>query len=219
LAVRVFGPTTDDCDKLVQSAAGTVAFAGTLQVSFDGSWTPVAGTTYDLIDWIGSPTGTFASIGLPSLPTGFKWHDFGGGVFFDYTTGQIQIDADLPGYASWQSVNGATGQTLDQDHDKDGVPNGVEFFIGGPNGSTTGFTPLPGVVNTADVLSVTWTKATDYTGSYGTDFFVETSDTLTGVWTTETLGANVIITGNAVKFTFPTPLGTKNFVRLKVTGP
>ena len=46
---------------------------------------------------------------------------------------------------------------------------------------------------------------------------METSSTLTGVWTTETLGINVTITGNDVKYTFPA--GTKNFARLKVTGP
>lgn len=219
LAVRLFGPTTNDSDKLVQSTTGTVGFGGTLRVTFSGTWTPVAGTTYDLIDWTGTPTGTFSTITLPTLPAGLKWRNFGSGVLFDYATGQIQIEADLPGYASWQSANVATGQNSQQDHDNDGVQNGVEFFIGGPNGITTGFTPLPGVVNTAGVLSVTWTKAADYNGVYGSDYVIETSDTLTGSWTSETLGVNVIITGNDVKLTFPTPLGSKKFARLKVTSP
>ena len=35
----------------------------------------------------------------------------------------------------------------------------------------------------------------------------------------EALGGNVHITGNDVKFTFPSPLVGKRFVRLKVTGP
>jgi hypothetical protein len=97
------------------------------------------------------------------------------------------------------------------------VSNGVEFFLGGGN-DTTGFTALPGVTDTAGTLSVTWTKDTDYTGTYGTDFVVETSATLaSGSWNPETLGATVIITGDDVKYTFPA--GTKNFVRLKVTGP
>jgi hypothetical protein len=38
-----------------------------------------------------------------------------------------------------------------------------------------------------------------------------------GSWSDETLGGSVTITGDDVKFTFPA--GTKNFARLKVTGP
>ncbi len=42
--------------------------------------------------------------------------------------------------------NGTEGG-LNDDHDNDGVDKGVEFFLGGAS-DTTGFTPLPGVVNT-----------------------------------------------------------------------
>ena len=124
------------------------------------------------------------------------------------------------GYAGWTSTNGATGQTLDQDHDNDGVPNGIEYFLGGPNGHTTGFTALPGVTNTAGTLSVTWTKGTGYTGIYGTDYFVETSATLNGIWVSEPgSGGQVTDTASTVTYTFPVPLGSKKFARLKVTGP
>jgi hypothetical protein len=124
------------------------------------------------------------------------------------------------GFASWQTANSTAGG-LDEDHDGDGVDNGVEFFLGGTS-NTTGFTPLPGVVNTAGALSVTWTKATSYGGIYGTDFWIETSATLSPPWTQENQGVNILITvdavnGDAVKYTFPA--GTKNFARLKVTGP
>jgi fibronectin type 3 domain-containing protein len=119
------------------------------------------------------------------------------------------------GFAAWQSANSTAGG-LDEDHDGDDVANGVEFFLGG-NSNTTGFTPLPGVDNTGGTLSVTWTKAADYGGSYGTDFWVETSSTLAPPWTQETEGGNVTITGNDVKFTFPA--GSRNFARLRVTGP
>ncbi|MFZ9935796.1 MAG: autotransporter-associated beta strand repeat-containing protein [Luteolibacter sp.] len=120
------------------------------------------------------------------------------------------------GYSTWLSTNGATGQTLDQDHDGDGVSNGIEYFLGGPSGDTTGFTALPGISNTGGTFSITWTKGTGYTGNYGTDFVVETSDTLTGAWTSETLGVNVTISGNDVTYTFPSPPGTRKFARLKV---
>ena len=122
------------------------------------------------------------------------------------------------GYGSWAAVNGA-GANLNDDHDNDGVPNGVEYFLGGPTGNTTGFTALPGVTNTGGTLTVTWVMGSGYAGVYGTDFSVETSETLTGTWTTETAGVNVVVSGSNVTYTFPTPLGSKNFARLKVTGP
>jgi len=121
------------------------------------------------------------------------------------------------GYSSWASLNGA-GANLNDDSDNDGVANGVEYLLGGPSGNTTGATQLPSVTETAGALSVTWAKATTYTGTYATDFVVETSATLeAGSWTPETLGVNVVISGNNVKYTFP--VGTKKFARLKVTGP
>jgi hypothetical protein len=98
----------------------------------------------------------------------------------------------------------------------------VEYFLGGPTGNTTGFTPLPGVTNNLGTLSVTWIKGSSYQGAYGTDFTVETSSTLTGVWATADPGsaagqADITTTPGQVKYTFPA--GTRNFVRLKVTGP
>jgi autotransporter-associated beta strand protein len=98
--------------------------------------------------------------------------------------------------------------------------NASEYFLGG-NTNTTGFTALPGVSNSGSTLSVTWTKAADYTGTYGTDFFVETSASLSGGWAPDALApaGNVTITGNNVTYTFPSPLGARKFARLKVTGP
>jgi hypothetical protein len=127
------------------------------------------------------------------------------------------------GYAAWASLNGASAN-LNDDHDSDGVPNGIEYFLVGPDGTSTGFTSLPPVVKALDgTLSVTWTKAATYVGVFNTDFFVETSDTLTGIWTPEILapGGTVTITGNDVKFTFPggPAYSGKKFVRLRVTGP
>ncbi len=137
-------------------------------------------------------------------------------VIFDNVA--ILLDtAQTTGFSNWQSAN-ATAQTLDLDHDNDGVPNGIEFFLGGTT-STTGPTTLPGVSKTSGVLSITWPKSATYPGIYGTDYRVETSDTLTGNWIPETLGGNVTISGGDVKYTYPTPLGTRKFARLRVTGP
>ncbi|MCX6872294.1 MAG: hypothetical protein NTW21_00570, partial [Verrucomicrobia bacterium] len=123
------------------------------------------------------------------------------------------------GFDTWAATNSANGQTMADDHDHDGVPNGIEYFLGGPNGNTTGFSALPGVANNSGTRSVTWTMAGDYTGAYDTDFVVETSESLSGAWTTEILGSNVILAGNDVIYTFPSPGPARKFVRLKVTGP
>ena len=126
------------------------------------------------------------------------------------------------GYAAWQSANGTT-QAADLDHDNDGVPNGVEHFLGGI-ADTTGFTtPLPGVDNNLGTLSVTWVRHPDFAGfpgNYGTAFVVETSATLANPWTPAVEGVGedkVEITDNNVKYTFPA--GTRNFARLKVVVP
>jgi autotransporter-associated beta strand protein len=116
-------------------------------------------------------------------------------------------------FATWQSLNGTSG-SITVDHDNDGVPDGIEYFLGGTS-NTTGQTVLPGITNTSGTLSITWTKAATYLGIYGTDFVIETSTTLTGTWTTETVGGNVTLNGNAFTYTFPAS-GDRRFVRLKV---
>ena len=124
----------------------------------------------------------------------------------------------VAGYSAWQTANNTLG-AINEDHDADGVSNGVEHFLGGES-NTTGFTPLPGAVNTAGVLSITWVKGSGYSGSYDTDHWVETSTTLSGAWTKETLnGGNVSEEAGFVKYTFPAPLSGKRFVRLNVTRP
>ena len=141
-------------------------------------------------------------------------------IHFSGADGVIEV-ANGPGgsgFASWATTNGAGVQGVNDDHDSDGVANGIEYFLGGPNGNTTGFTALPGVTTAAGIRSVTWTMAADYAGSYVTDFVVETSETLTGAWMPETLGVTVTITGENVTYTFPAG-PVRKFVRLSVTGP
>lgn len=123
-------------------------------------------------------------------------------------------------YAAWKMANSTSG-TIDQDHDGDGVANGIEFFLHGPVDST-GFEFLPGVTNNAGTLSITWTKGIGYTGVYGAgaDYVVEVSTDLT-VWS-EAPSGDVQDTpggGGIVKYTFPSTPGVKRFARLRVTGP
>jgi hypothetical protein len=121
-------------------------------------------------------------------------------------------------FATWQTLNGATG-TIADDHDNDGVPNGIEYFVGGPSGNTTSQTTLPSIIKSSGTLSITWIKGTGYPGVYGSDYLIETTTTMTGTWTPETVGVNVTLTGNNVTYTFPAAAGDRRFVRLKVMAP
>jgi fibronectin-binding autotransporter adhesin len=138
----------------------------------------------------------------------------GGGSFSLDENGYLVVG--VTGFAAWQAANNTTGG-LDDDHDHDGVSNGIEYFLGGGS-DTTGFTKLPGVTSTDGAYRITWTKSAGYVGGYGTDFVVESSTTLENPWTPEPLGVNVIISGDDVTFTFPTPPDSRNFARLRVNG-
>jgi len=138
-------------------------------------------------------------------------HPTYGSYFLATGSGSIVV-APTSGYSTWQSANGAGSQTVDQDHDNDGVDNGVEYFLGG-NTNTTGFTALPVPVGGA----VTWVKAASYTGVFNTDFKVQSSTDLIS-WTNAPAGAGpgqVNVSGSNVTYTLPTGAG-KTFVRLLV---
>ncbi len=212
------------------NVTGTV----TLDNSF-GVSSLVGGSQGEAIDWSMVSNGTYTLIGTPASTfnniTNFgvaNAAEVGGGktAYFQNASGlQLVVTSAGSGFSAWQATNGATGG-LDEDHDKDGVSNGVEYFVGGST-NTTGFTALPGVTNSAGVLSVTFVRATvanGYSGNYDTDFVVETSTSLaTGSWTPALTNASpdvagtVFISGSNVTYTFPA--GTKTFARLKVTGP
>jgi autotransporter-associated beta strand protein len=204
-----------------QSSPITLSSGASLAFDLDSPTTSTS--TYNLsagtIKIIGTPTLASYTLSTSTGITGTPTLD-APIVGYDLSVDGTTLKLVKQGFAAWSSLNGA-GSNLSDDHDNDGVDNGTEYFLGGPAGNTTGFTALPGVVDTAGVLSVTWPKGAGYAGVYGTDFAVETSATLSGPWTPETLGGNIIDDPGFVKFTFPSgpPYSGKNFARLKVTGP
>ena len=224
-ATLAAGSFSETAGRLVITGAATINLGTGAALSFADS---------SAIDWTGGTlnlTGTFVSGGpggslrFGTSNTGLtstqltKISAAGFTGFGLDTNGYLTATAAVT-YSSWKATS-STAQTIDLDHDSDGVSNGIEYFLGG-NTNTSGFTALPGVTNTAGTFSIIWTKHATYTGTYGTDFWVETSTTLTGVWTPAALGAganrvDIITTPGNVKYTFPA--GIKNFVRLKVTGP
>jgi fibronectin-binding autotransporter adhesin len=203
---------------------GTLDVAGSAVIHL-GSGAALAFADSSAITWAGTLniTGTFVSgaslrFGTTSTAlTATQLSKISGGGFtnFSLNSSGYLVGSNGATYTNWQTANSVSG-TFDDDHDGDGVPNGIEFFLGG-NTNTTGQTPLPGITNTSGTLSITWTKSSTYSGTYGTNFTVETTDTLTGTWTTETLGGNVTQNVNNITYTFPA--AAKRFARLKVVGP
>jgi autotransporter-associated beta strand protein len=208
-------------------AAGTLAVTGNAIIQL-GTGTALAFADSSAVTWTGTLdiTGSFVAgsslrfgttnAGLTSTQLALITLNGVGGNLALNPDGYL-IDATAFGFDAWKTANNAVGQTLTDDHDGDGVRNGIEYFLGG-SADTTGFTPLPAIIDTGGTFTVTWTMAADYNGAYGTDFVVEsTPDLATGNWTTEVLGGNVTITDKSVTYVFPA--GGNRFVRLKVTGP
>lgn len=203
---------------------------GTLNVSSTatirlGTGATLAFTESSAVTWAGTLTITGTFVSGSSLKFGnsataltatqLSKISSAGFTSFSLNSSGFLIGTTQPTYTNWSTTNGTAG-AFTADHDNDGVANGIEYFLGG-NSNTTGTTPLPGVTNTSGTLSITWTKSATYPGTYGTNFWIESTDTLTGPWTTETVGGNVTVNGNNITYTFPT--STRRFVRLKVVGP
>lgn len=119
-------------------------------------------------------------------------------------TGTVTVDGSS-GFTSWANANNATGQTPGQDHDNDGVENGVEYFMGETGSSFTAYSGLD-ATNT-----VTWTMDPAYKGTYE----VQTSPDLV-TWTNA--DPKPVPSGGLVRYSLPSsgPDG-RRFVQLLVT--
>ena len=120
-----------------------------------------------------------------------------------------EVTALLAGYAAWAEL-WVDGQAADLDFDHDGIPNGIEFFMGN---TTPGFTPNP---QPGPGRTITWPKGADYPGTYGTDYHLETSADL-ATWETVP-GDQVTIEDTSISYTLPLE-GPVKFARLVVIIP
>ncbi len=211
----------------VSDAVGTLDPTSAATIHIDAGAT-LAFARSTSMDWTGGSlniTGTFVPGNLGSLRFGDNLSQPGlvsAQLNKITAVGYTGFGLDANGYltatdasfSAWVSVN-APGKTIDQDHDNDGVSNGVEYFMGL---SGNGFTANPGP-NASNVIS--WPKGASYTGIYGTHYSIQNSSDL-GVrdpWTDVPL-PNVTIDGNSVDYDLDTaPAGSRKFSRLKVTGP
>ena len=119
-------------------------------------------------------------------------------------TGTVTVGVSS-GFATWADANNATGQTPDQDHDKDGVQNGIEYFMGETGSS---FTTMPGL-NATNTVTLPMNAA--YQGTYE----VQTSPNLVN-WTN--VDPRPLPSGGNLSYTLPPGApGGRSFVRLQVT--
>jgi hypothetical protein len=116
---------------------------------------------------------------------------------------QIREAAATTGFSAWADANGATDQSPDQDHDNDGVKNGIEYFMGQTGSSFTALHSLD------ETNTITWPMDPAYLGTYE----VQTSPNLSD-WTNVTPRPEP--SGGNLSYLLPTGLG-KRFVRLLVT--
>ncbi len=170
---------------LADTSTITIANGGSIHLNYTG--TDVVGALY--LGGLPQPNGLYDSTNTGGLITG---------------NGKLQI-GPFADFTAWASAI-APGQTTDQDHDQDGVPNGVEYFMGR---SGNGFTANPGI---APDGTVTWPKSPAFNGSYAVQASVDLV-----VWTDVTDDpTQVTKSAGSVLWTSPTVLGTR-FVRLIVT--
>jgi alpha-galactosidase len=208
---------TDTAGTLNITAAATISLGTGAALAFaDSSAVTWAGTLNITGTFVSGTSLRFGTTSTALTPTQLSRISSAGFTSFSLNSSGYLIGSTAPTYATWQTANSSAG-AFTADHDNDGVTNGIEYFLGGSS-NTTGQSSLPGVTNTSGTLSITWTKSATYPGTYGTNFWIESSETLTGTWTIEILGGNVIQTGNNITYTFPAG-GTRRFVRLKVVGP
>lgn len=132
-------------------------------------------------------------------------------------------------YGSWETANGITGAGANADSDGDGIPNGIEFVIGGdPSGPNSDSNALLPTV-TVDAANLTFTfRRTDDSATFNP--YVEYGSNFTG-WTTAQGGVGgVVITEDnnfygsntdRVKVIIPRSLATgeKLFARLRIEVP
>jgi len=163
---------------------------------------PIADGGNMQLNYIG--TDVIAALYINETPQANGLYDFTNANGLITGTGRIQV-GPFASFSAWADAN-APGQSMDQDHNHDGVPNGIEYFMG-KTGSD--FTANPGISPDG---TVTWPKSPAFSGSYA----VQTSADLVE-WTDVTEDATQV-TKNADSVVWTRPTGPdKCFVRLLVT--
>lgn len=166
----------------VLAVTGNIDLSGaTLALSVTGAGATEA--SYILATWTGTRTSAFASV--TGIPSGYE-------VVYDDTLREVRLQPVVTdGYLLWETANGIEGAGSGVDSDGDGIPNGIEFVIGGdPSGPASSSSALlPTVTVDATYLNFQF-RRTD--GSAYLDPFVEYGTSL-GSWTAAQAGVNGVV--------------------------
>jgi len=131
--------------------SGAATLAGDLDVALAGGFAPTSGDSFPLLLAAEGVSGTFDSLGLPTLDSGLLWDiDYGtNNVVLNVLTAlatDFDLDGDVDGddLTQWQGDYGVNG---DSDANGDGMSDGLDFLTwqqqvasGGSNASAA---PIP----------------------------------------------------------------------------
>ncbi len=211
----------------------TAVAAGTLSLGaagLDDSSTVSLGSSAVLVlDFGGSDTVEALFIGGIQQPAGLYDASHASGRFAGGGSLTVTTGAELSGYDLWAAVNGIAGAGPEEDSDGDGIPNGIEFVIGGDPGGpgSNSSSLLPTVARDGEHFVFIFRRA-DASAAF--DPFVEYSSTLDG-WAQAQHGVDGVEIGteddffgegiDRVTVRMPVTLapGSKLFARLGVSIP
>jgi hypothetical protein len=134
--IEIGGESLGNFDRIIHS--GAAALGGTLRIALINGFSPAAGNSFDIFDWV-SVSGSFSTIQLPTL-AGLAWD-----VSQLYATGRISVaapsvfagdfdedgDIDAADLTKWKlgfgTTSGATHTQGDADGDHD--VDGADFLV------------------------------------------------------------------------------------------
>ncbi len=166
-----------------------------------------------------------ATVGITGFPSFINYNGIHGTVSVDVTSTPKRLLLTVTPYDTWAATNSSTGDP-DDDFDNDGVPNAIEFVLGGDK-NTKDLSKLPTVATPGNNMTFTFIRARDSMDS-SVSIIIEVGTNLTTWPDNFTVGANtassstgVTVTDNGnstdtITLTINQGTDSKKFVRLKV---
>ncbi|MCW1923906.1 autotransporter-associated beta strand repeat-containing protein [Luteolibacter arcticus] len=209
----------------VVNVTGNVTLGGTLAIT-DIAGVPAtiaSGTKLTLITYTGSLGGTFNGLAEgATFNTGLNTFKI---RYADSGAVTLEANPGGGGYSTWAGTN-APSQAANQDFDNDGVPNAIEYVLGGL-ATTKDLGKLPKLTTPGGNLVFTFLRDQD-SKTVDTSVFIDVGTTLAAWPSTYTVGNNtagstagVTVTDNlngtdTVTLTIPRAPDAKKFARLRV---
>lgn len=192
----------------------------------------MSGSTFNLTAASAPAAGVYvlatAAGGVTGAPASIQYNGIKGTVSVDTTSIPNRLLLTITPYDSWSVTNASTGNP-DDDFDNDGVPNVIEFVLGG-TASTRDLAKLPTVATAGTNMTFSFLRNRDSVHPSHT-VAIETGTTLTAWPNVYTVGADTATSSTGITVTnhgngtdtvtlsVPQASDTVKFARLKVTVP